>query len=140
MHRGHRVPRVEQVPGPELGGQLTEPGRQHRRVLGGELPGRLNFSQVTVRVLQRHAGLPRASQATQGHCPRLRTVTAGQPDVQLREQVLPPGQDRRRVCQPHRLARDSRPLLHHLADSDPGTVGKDRARPQHLPSSSLTAP
>ena len=33
MHRGHRVPSL--LPRPQLGGQLAEPGRQHRRVLGG---------------------------------------------------------------------------------------------------------
>jgi len=45
----------------ELGGQLAEPGRQHRRVLGRQLPGHRDFAQVTVGVLQRHAGLARAA-------------------------------------------------------------------------------
>ena len=38
VHRRHRVPGIGQAPGAELGGQLAEPGRQHRGVLGGKLP------------------------------------------------------------------------------------------------------
>jgi hypothetical protein len=54
VHRDHRVPALG---GAELGGQLAEPGRQHSRVLGAELPGHHHLAQLAVGVLQRHAGL-----------------------------------------------------------------------------------
>ena len=124
MHRRHRVPGVGQVPRAELGGQLAEPGRQHGGVLGGKLPRHPDLGQVTVRVRQRHAGFPRPSQAAQGHLPRRGIIATGQPGIQLGEQVLPPGQQRRRVSQPHRLPGDPPALLiHDLADSGPPTVG-----------------
>jgi hypothetical protein len=85
---GHRVPAIGGV---ELGGQLTEPGRQDRRVLGAELPGHRELCQVTVRILQRDAGLARAAQPVQGHHPRSGTLVSGHAVSQLGEQFLPPG-------------------------------------------------
>jgi hypothetical protein len=58
MNRRHGVSRVEDIPGPELGCQLAKPGCQDRRVLSRKLPRHPKLSQVTVRVLQRHTGLP----------------------------------------------------------------------------------
>jgi len=59
VHRCHRVPSIAQLPRPELGSQLTEPGRQQRGILGGELPGHAHLGPVAVGVLDRHTGLPR---------------------------------------------------------------------------------
>ena len=129
VHRRHRIPGISDIPGAELGCQLTEPVSQHRRILGGELPGHPDLGQVTVRVRQRHAGLPGTSKSAQGHRPRPRTIAAGQPGVQVREQILAPGQERRRAGQPHRLAGDPWALLHHLAYRGPAAVGEDGARP-----------
>ena len=129
MHRRHRVPRIEGVSGPELGCQLAEPGRQHCRVLSGELPSRSDLSQVTVRIPQRDRCLPRTAKSSQGHRPRPGTITARQPGIQLREQVLAPGQQRRRLGQTDRLAGDPRAPLHQLADRDPATVRDDGAKP-----------
>jgi hypothetical protein len=80
VHRGHRVPAVG---GAELGGQLTETGRQHRRVLGGQLPGHADLGQLAVGVLQGQAGLARAAQPAQRHRPQPGTVIPGQPGLQL---------------------------------------------------------
>jgi len=77
MHRRHGIPGISDIPGPELGCQLTEPVSQHRRILGGKLPGHPDFGQVPVRVRQRHAGLPGAPEAAQGHRPRPRPIAAG---------------------------------------------------------------
>jgi hypothetical protein len=49
--------------------------------------------------------------------------------MQVRKQILAPGQERRRVGQPHRLAGDPCALLHHLAYRGPAAVGEDSARP-----------
>ena len=129
VHRRHRIPDISDIPGPELGCQLTEPVSQHRRSLGGQLPGHPDLGQVTVRVRQRHAGLPGTSKPAQGHSPRHRTIATGQPGMQVSEQILAPGQQRRRVGQPHRLAGDPWALLHHLTYRGPAAVGVDRARP-----------
>lgn len=66
---------------------------------------------------------------SQGHRPRPPTITARQPGIQLAEQVLAPGQQRRRLGQPNWLACDPPALLHQLADRDPTTVRDDGARP-----------
>ena len=87
---------------------------------------------MTVRIPQRDGCLPRTAQPGQRHRPRPEPITARQPGIQLSEQVLAPGQQRRRLGQPHRLAGDPPALLHHLADRDPATVRHDRARPPIL--------
>jgi hypothetical protein len=66
----------------ELGGQLAEPGRQHRRILGGQLPGHLHLAQSAVGVLQRHAGLARAAQPAQDHHSRPGIAVPAQPGIQ----------------------------------------------------------
>ena len=115
MHCRHRV-RAPDPAGAELAGQVGEPGRQHRGVLGGELPGHPDLAQVPVRVLHRQAGLARTSQPGQGHHPRPGTLAAREPGIQVSEQLLPPGQECRPGQQPHRLARyhrDARTAQHH---------------------------
>ena len=108
VHRRHRIPRIHHLPGPELGRQLGEPRRQHRRILGRELPGHPDLGQVPVRVLHRHAGLARTAQPAQRHHPRPGIAAAGQPGIQLGQQLLPPGQEHRPRRQPHRLPRHLR--------------------------------
>lgn len=82
---------------------------------------------VLARVLHRHAGLPRTTQPRQRRYPRLRTVVAGQSAVQLRQQFLPPGQER----QPqHRTSGPGiiRPLNQLLQlGRDPGAQPLDQA-------------
>ena len=139
MHRCNRVPCVRIIPGAELGCQLGKPGRQHCRVLRRELPGHPNLSQVTARIFERHTGFPRPTQATQGHCPRPRTIAARQPGVQLGEQVLSAGQELWRVGQPHRLPGDPTALvIHHLTDSGSATVRDHGARADSGPPRSAT--
>ena len=89
MHRRHRVPGTGQVLGPELGCQLGEPGRHGRGILGRELPGHPHLSQVPVRILHRHAGLPGAPQPPQGYHLRPLITLARQLGVQIGEQPLP---------------------------------------------------
>ncbi len=91
VHRGHRIPTISSA---KLGGQLTEPGRQHRWVLGRKLPHRPDLVQVPVRVLQRHAGLAHPAQAAQHHHPRPLRVGPGEPVTQVGEQRLPADQVR----------------------------------------------
>ena len=76
MHRHHRISDINDITGAELGRQLAEPVSQHRRILGGELPGYPDLGQVTVRIRQRHAGLPCSSKSAQGHRPRPWTIAA----------------------------------------------------------------
>ena len=73
-------------------------------------------------------------QATQGYRPRPETIATGQPGFQLGEQVLSPGQQRRRISKPHRLPGDSPALLiDELADSGCSSVGDYGARPDGDP-------
>jgi hypothetical protein len=95
MHGCHRIPCIGQAPLAELGGQLAEPGRQHRAVLSRELPRQPDLGQVAVGILDCHARLPHASQPAQHHDPPPRTVTGRQPGIQVGQQRLPPGQQRR---------------------------------------------
>ena len=129
MHRRHRIPGISNIPGPELSCQLTEPISQYRRILGGKLPSNPDLGQVTVLIGQRHADLPGPSKSAQGHRPRPRTIATSEPGVQIRKQIIAPGQERRRASQPHRLARDPAALLNHLAYRDSAVVGEDGARP-----------
>jgi hypothetical protein len=69
------------------------------------LPGHPDLAQVTVGVFQRHAALARPAQPGQRHHPRPGAVLPGQPDIQLGQQLLPPGQEHRPRCQPQRPAR-----------------------------------
>ena len=124
VHRRHRVPGIGQVPGAELGGQLAEPGRQHRGVLGGKLPRHPDLVQMTVGILHRHAGLPCSPQPIQGHRPRRGTITSRQPGIQLGEQ-RPPARPAAAAGAPAAPASPYPPamLIHDLADSCPRTVG-----------------
>ena len=128
MHRRHRIPGVGQVPGSELGGQLAEPGRQHRRVLRGKLPRQSDLSQMAVCVLHCHAGLSRA-RPEQGHDPRSRIVIWRELSMQLGEQFLAAGQKLRPWCQPDRLARELLALVIQSVNGYRATVRKDRAQP-----------
>jgi uncharacterized protein DUF2637 len=116
---GHRVPAIG---GAELGGQLAEAGRQHRRVLGTELPGHPNLAQLTMGVLQRHAGLARATQPMQRHHPWPLILAARQPGIQCRQQFLPARQERRPRCQPQHRAR--RPATGGPAGGRPVQLGQ----------------
>ena len=134
QHRVHRDHRVPAIGGAQLGGQLAEPGRQHRRILGGQLPGHRDLAQLPVRVLHRHAGLARAAQPAQRHQPRPGIVTSGQPGLQLGQQRLPPGQEHRPRRQPQHPARRHRAglpviLLRLLVQLvlDPGAQTLDQA-------------
>ena len=80
MHGGHRVPALG---GTELGGQFAEPGREHRQILGGQLPGHRGLGQVPVGILERHAGLARPAQTAQRHHPRPSLLIPGQPGIEL---------------------------------------------------------
>ena len=104
MHRRHRVSGVGRIPHPELGRQLGEPGRQHRRVLRSELPAHSDLGQLPMRVLQRHAGLPRAARAAQRHHPRPGAAVPGQQGIQLGQQLLSSGQEHRPRRQPQHPA------------------------------------
>ena len=66
MRRSHRIPGVGQLPRTKLGRQLAEPGRQHRGILGGELPDHPGLGPVAMGILHGHAGLPGAAQPAQG--------------------------------------------------------------------------
>ena len=85
MHRRHRVPGVRIITNSKLGSQLTEPGRQHYRILGGELPGHPDRSQVPMRVLQRDAGLSCSPQPAQHHCPGPRIIAGSESDIEFGE-------------------------------------------------------
>ena len=53
-----------------LRGQVIEPDRKRRRLLSRELPHHPVLTQVTVRVLHRHARLPASAQPAQHRHPR----------------------------------------------------------------------
>ncbi len=135
MHRRHRITRINDLPGPQLGGQHAELRRQHRRVPGRELPAHPHLGQMPVRILDSHAGLARAAQPAQHRHPRPRPPRpACQPGVQLREQPLPARQEHRPRRQPHRLAGHLRPplvLQRPYGGSTP--VGGHRSRGQAPP-------
>ena len=130
MDQGHRVTIIDEVPGPELGCQLTEGARQHRGILAGELPGHPDLSELTMRVLHHHAGLACASQPAQDYRPRPGTLARRQPGTQFPEQFLPARQGRRPRRQPHRLPCHRRPLVNQLAHCHPAMDSDDRARPE----------
>ena len=100
----------------------------------GELPAHPDLGQMPVRVLHRHAGLARAAQPAQRHHPRPGAVIPGQPGIQLRQQLLPPGQEHRPRRQPQRPARRHRPACRCIPLSqlvqlalDPGAQPLDQA-------------
>ena len=61
MHRRHRVP--ARSPAPSWAASSPNPAASTAGSSAGELPGHPDLGQVTVRVLQRHAGLARARPA-----------------------------------------------------------------------------
>ena len=89
MQQRHRVPCIHDIPDSECGCQLTEPCRQNDRVVGGELPDKVNFFGRAVRIRQRQTGLSHTCRAGQGYGPRLGTVTTRQPRVEVCERPVP---------------------------------------------------
>ena len=86
---------------------------------------------MPVRVLHRHARLPRAPKTAQHRQPRSwrPRAAARQPGVQVRQQPLAARQDRRTRRQPHRQARRLRPpLVFNLADRHAAPVGSPPTR------------
>ena len=115
MRRHHRIPRITPFPRAELGGQLSEPGRQHGLAIRCELPGCTHLIEVPVRILQRQASLARTTQPVQDHYLRPRPSAARQPSIQLGQELLTPGQEYWPRQQRHRLPCHGVRLARHRA-------------------------
>lgn len=88
-----RVASVQHIPDTELCCKITKPRCQRGRLIRRKLPYDSEFGQMTVRVFECHTGLPAPTQPAERHDLRSRLAICFQPGMQVRQQILSPGQE-----------------------------------------------